>query len=174
MADRLQVLIKIHICGEGHICVMSRLEVGHTAGRYAETPQHWKVNVTNHWFMFREGATSARWGYLHDCTLLSCVNESNACGSMCDKSRSYDRNANSKYLKCIWATASYPGLHCVLLSAIMWWSLCMRAQWMNCSVNEKDRQDDHDHLRTTEWPGINTEESWVSFAGLKMQTITCG
>lgn len=42
VVDWLQVLIKIYICGEGYISVMSRLEVGHTAGRYAETAEYWK------------------------------------------------------------------------------------------------------------------------------------
>lgn len=38
----LHVLVKVNIRSEGHIGVVSRLEVGHAAGGYAEAPQHWK------------------------------------------------------------------------------------------------------------------------------------
>lgn len=40
VVDWLQLFIKINICSERYISVMSRLEVGHTAGRYAKTPEH--------------------------------------------------------------------------------------------------------------------------------------
>lgn len=40
VADQLHVLIKIHIRGEGYVGIVSGLEVGHTAGGYAQTPQH--------------------------------------------------------------------------------------------------------------------------------------
>lgn len=42
VVDRLHVLIEIHIRSEGHIRIVSRLEVSHTAGGYPKTPQHWK------------------------------------------------------------------------------------------------------------------------------------
>lgn len=40
VVDGLHIFIKIHICSEGHIRIVSRLEVGHAAGGYAKTPQH--------------------------------------------------------------------------------------------------------------------------------------
>lgn len=36
----LQILIEIYIRSEWYVSVVSRLEVSHTAGRYAKTPEH--------------------------------------------------------------------------------------------------------------------------------------
>lgn len=46
VVDWVQILIKIDVCSEGYIGIMSRLEVCHTAGRYAKTPQHCKQRQT--------------------------------------------------------------------------------------------------------------------------------
>lgn len=46
VVDGLHFLIEIHICGEGHVGVVGRLEVGHAAGGNAETPQHCRQRRT--------------------------------------------------------------------------------------------------------------------------------
>lgn len=45
--DRIHVFIKVHVCGEGDVSVMGRLEVGDTAGGYPKTPQHWEQRHTH-------------------------------------------------------------------------------------------------------------------------------
>lgn len=83
-------------------------------------------------------------------SLLSWLNESNRWGSICDKSRRYDKNANARYLGCIWATARYQGQHYVLGSAnchvrdpactynewsvVLQWELMKRAWWTGREV----------------------------------------
>lgn len=37
---RLQLLIEVHVYCQGDICVVGGVEVGHTTGGNAQTPQH--------------------------------------------------------------------------------------------------------------------------------------